>query len=273
MHFTPLKSLLHSEDRGFIGWYRVRISAWAWLGAMLALNLWLCTSALAAEYLAPMPQQTVVVGQPHRLGIRPSRQLAQSDSQTELHLAIAGLADSANFEKIDDDLWQLTWVPAVVDIGAHDIAVFVTEVDRPGEILQVRILNFEVIDAASTPDSEPKQIPEPKDTATPADEPVAISEPWTLAALSTHIVTPNQWVRFLVQLQDNLLIAEDDVIVEIDYLPYGASFNLQPTGGHQFEWQPGEADRGEHTFRFTAVERDNSAKRESVTVRIIVQEG
>lgn len=95
---------------------------------------------------------------------------------------------------------------------------------------------------------------------------------WRLAPVASQVVTPHQWVRFPVDIISDADDVSDYVVVQIDRLPNGASFDARTNGGRQFQWRPGTSDSGEHLFRITAVDSEDASRRESVTMRIIVQE-
>jgi len=95
---------------------------------------------------------------------------------------------------------------------------------------------------------------------------------WSLASIASRVVTPHQWVRFPVELLSDSDNVGDFVAVQVDALPNGATFDENSNGTRQFQWRPGTADGGEHVFNFTAVDTTNSDTRQTVTMRIIVQE-
>lgn len=95
---------------------------------------------------------------------------------------------------------------------------------------------------------------------------------WSLASIASRVVTPHQWVRFPVELVSESSEVSDSVAVQVDALPNGATFDENEDGTRQFQWRPGTADGGEHVFKFTAIDTEDSGKRQTVTMRIIVQE-
>jgi len=95
---------------------------------------------------------------------------------------------------------------------------------------------------------------------------------WSLASIASRVVTPHQWVRFPVELLSDSDKVGDYVAVNVDALPNGATFADNSDGTREFQWRPGTADSGEHVFNFTAIDTTNSETRQTVTMRIIVQE-
>jgi len=251
----------------------------------------------AADFLSPLPLQELTVGKPYSLGIRPSRAPARSTPTTKLDLYADGVSARASFLRIGDEMWELVWNPTVSDRGVHSMKILVAERGSPTNILETLELTFVVndpaapqilietaslgaapveaelqdsivIESASALAIAPEVIVEPIVAPVPEPDPIE----WTLAPISSHVVTANQWIRFPVNILSEQEIDEDAVVVQIDRLPNGASFDPAVVGGRQFQWRPGTADRGDHTFRFTAVDRDDASRRESVTMRIIVTE-
>lgn len=98
------------------------------------------------------------------------------------------------------------------------------------------------------------------------------SAAWALAPIASQVVTPHQWVRFPVQLIGDSDTINERIALQVDQLPNGASFEPRAGGGRQFEWRPNTADQGEHVFQFTAIDTEDGQRRESTTMRIIVQE-
>ena len=95
---------------------------------------------------------------------------------------------------------------------------------------------------------------------------------WELAPISSHVVTPYQWVRFPVEVVSDFDEIDKYVLTQVDRLPNGASFDKVAGGGRQFQWRPRPSDLGEHQFSFTAIDIVEPSRREGVTMRIIVQE-
>jgi len=106
------------------------------------------------------------------------------------------------------------------------------------------------------------------DSVTKAERP---KPTWSLAPVSSHVVSPYRWVRFPVELISDADDIDEYVLLHIDRLPRGASFSPGAGGAQQFQWRPGGGDIGEHKFRFTAVDKYDANRRENVTMRIIVQ--
>jgi len=201
-----------------------------------------CSAApavMAADFLSPLPVQELMVGQLYRIGIRPSRAPARAALDTKLEVSVSGLAESASFSEIGDELWELAWQPDRYDRGWHSVQVMVHEVGKPRDVLEVRELVFQV------------------QNSTPI-EPIA----WQLAPLSSQMVTQNQWLRFPVNVNSEPLAADDRFIIDVNPLPAGASFDVHPTGGRQFQWLPSTQD-----------DREDTSQRQSVTIRIIVEKG
>lgn len=119
------------------------------------------------------------------------------------------------------------------------------------------------------PDVVPAPLPDAAQEFQVKQEPEA---EWSLAPIASQIVTPHQWVRFPVQLLSESVTIDEQVALQVDQLPNGASFEQRTAGGRQFEWRPSTADQGEHMFEFTAIDTENEQRRESITMRIIVQE-
>ncbi len=123
------------------------------------------------------------------------------------------------------------------------------------------------LELESTSELEPS--PEAEEIS-PTD---AIEKPdWSLAKIASRVVTPHQWVRFPVELISESSAVSDYVAVQVDALPNGASFDTGSDGARQFQWRPGTADSGEHVFNFTAIDTNDAQRRQTVTMRIIVQE-
>lgn len=265
--------------------------------------------AWSAEFLAPLPIQDLTAGKRYTLGVRPSRSVARRTINSKIDLYAEGLSNGASFRMVGDEIWELVWFPAPTDAGVHSVRILVTERGRPTEVLEVQELTFVV---NGVPVEEPAQPPQPStplvsvnidsqetDTVlvvpanTGAGAPLSAEDEavfsefideldeseagnakpaWSLASIASRVVTPHQWVRFPVELVSESPAVSDYVAVQVDALPNGATFDENDDGTRQFQWRPGTADGGEHIFKFTAIDTENSEKRQTVTMRIIVQE-
>jgi len=264
--------------------------------SVVLLALMMQPIAMAADFLAPLPVQEINVGETYSIGIRPSAAPARPTPDAKLVLFAEGLSASASFRRIGHDLWEYSWQPSIKDRGVHTISILVADRSAPTSVLELREFVFVVNDPDQEPIVyEPVVTPiAPVPVSADLDDAViveasanissdivpvvaaeeAVTEPavWELAPLASHVVTPHQWVRFPVELLTDSEQTADRIVVQVDNLPNGASFDPNASGIRQFQWRPGTADQGEHTFRFTAVDSEDTEQRESVTMRIIVQE-
>jgi len=279
--------------------------------AIVAGALCCARPAWSAEFLTELPIQDLIAGERYTLGIRPSRMAARRTSNSKIDLYIEGLSKGASFRMVGDEIWELVWLPTVADSGVHQARVLVTERGRPTDVLEVQDLTFvvngvpvtspelaepAVSDQAGRPSSAfvavdldapetdtilvvPASVPAPVagsntsrnnaqlaesdgDTWSEFIEELDESNPqgdkpaWSLASIASRVVTPHQWVRFPVELLSDSDTVSDFVTVQI----------------RQFQWRPGTADGGEHVFNFTAIDTNNYESRQTVTMRIIVQE-
>lgn len=280
---------------------RIRVNLLA-CGLSVGLSL-LCSKAYAAEFLSPLPVQELEVGELYTLGIRPARAPARSELNTQLDLYAEGLSAGASFRRIGNEIWEFAWFPGESDKGVHVLRVLVTERGASSVVLEAEEITFVVgevspqplatvdlsddtilIEAAATGPlltqetiADPVVRPVEKPVATTlstsnAESSVTSDATWSLAPVASQIVTPHQWIRFDVALVSDAENIDEQVVVQIDNLPNGATFGEVAGGGRQFQWRPRTADQGEHQFRFTAVDKNDASRRENVTMRIIVQE-
>jgi hypothetical protein len=59
-------------------------------------------------------------------------------------------------------------------------------------------------------------------------------------------------------------------IVQIDRLPANASFDANPDGSRSLYWQTSDRDQGEHLFRITAINPQDTRRRAHEEILIVV---
>lgn len=133
------------------------------------------------------------------------------------------------------------------------IEILLSDVDT-GELLENREMMIRRVEPAMVP-------------ATPvAPEPVSDAVP-QLAELANQVVSAG----FVVSLRVYATLPEaSEPVVRVDRLPGRASFDGNADGSRTFYWRTDTKDEGEHVFRFTAINPEDTRLRASREVMIVV---
>jgi hypothetical protein len=85
--------------------------------------------------------------------------------------------------------------------------------------------------------------------------------------LSTQIIGVGQVVTFPVIP----IVGEGtEAVLQVDRLPRGATFDVNPLGVRVFRWETNEGDEGEHVFRISVLDKDRPGNRAHKDVSVIV---
>ncbi len=232
--------------------------------------------------LPELPTQTLIAGQRYSLWLRTSGTLG--DERTTIEAV--NPPDGLSFVSRSNDWFQLDWIPDERDLGEHDIELLATSQQDAMRQVRSRLVLTVVEEGAGepagalanpssngvttvardTPTAEPAsptlQEPEPT-SALPAPPAVAP----ILEHLPNLIVSAGRTIQFKVAAS---VPAGQDHVIQIDRLPRNASFEENPDGSRTFHWLTGDRDQGEHRFRFTTMNAEDSSLRDTQDITVIV---
>ncbi|MBX2835602.1 MAG: hypothetical protein KTR35_02030 [Gammaproteobacteria bacterium] len=180
---------------------------------------------------------------------------------------VAGkLPAGALFDVQSNGGYEFQWRPSADQAGTHPVS-FVA-LDSTDESLQVeRTLYFEV--SANMPDTLPDAEP-----VLPVAEILASTNARTtmggrldIEPISNQIIGVGQLVSFPVV---PVVTESADPVLQVDRLPKGATFDINPLGVRVFRWQTSDSDEGEHIFRFSLFDKNFPAVRNHKEVAVVV---
>ncbi len=177
---------------------------------------------------------------------------------------------------------ELQWRPSAAQLGNHTVELLASSDNDP--MRQVRTRWTFTVAPAGTQTRIPgqpaansaAQVPTAPSPELPLEPPAAQSAPPLAAGqavaprfdeMSNLIVSAGRTVQFKVRPE---VPEGQPAVVQIDRLPRNASFDENSDGSRTFHWMTSDRDQGEHRFRFTALNTQDSTLRDEHEVTIIV---
>lgn len=259
------------------------------VAAAIVLSLFACQAS--ADLLAPIPVQTLQPGELLRYPIT-----WQKQNERRVQIQLGSAPDGASLTVSNSGKLFVVWRAPVELPDNTVIDIIASDIDD-GAVLDSRQLliqpgtDSESVMNAEQSSDEPVTPVKEKQARVPviqAETPGAM--PAARSALSRNSSEFNQDdfvdpdTPRMPQLS-NLIVSAGRVVnlrvsasiddgtrpvLQVDRLPRNASFDANADGSRTFYWQTGDRDQGEHVYRFTAINPNESYLRTEREVLIVI---